>query len=291
MDGHLLAEGGHLFRKALARLLPEPRDPLGHHLPGGVTEPRHLLALQLGGQLEGREPRPVENLIGVSVADAAEQARIGEGALDHVVLPGQHPREIGRLRFQHLQAPRVVLGQPRLPPHQMERGPTLAARLGEQQRAGGKIERRQADPAGNLRPRLPPLEPPRDHQVQHQKKFPLQPDHDPLAQPAEAHHPLALGVAEGRIHRPQQERAQQAHLLQRLPLDARPQVFQVKRDVGQFRHEVGFSESSPLFWEFFAGKEMRGSQHFRPPAPPVYVSTSAKPMPKHRGVSQGPIYD
>jgi hypothetical protein len=46
----------------------------------------HLLIREALAVPDGREPGPVEDLVGVGIADAGEQAGIGERALEGVVL-------------------------------------------------------------------------------------------------------------------------------------------------------------------------------------------------------------
>jgi hypothetical protein len=45
----------------------------------------------------------VQNLVGIRIADAAEDARIGECALERVILSPQSLDEMLRIRVQHLE--------------------------------------------------------------------------------------------------------------------------------------------------------------------------------------------
>ena len=63
--------------------LAQARDPFGEHVARGRRAgARSSSSVELARQHERREPRAVQDLVGVRVADAAEQARIGERALD-----------------------------------------------------------------------------------------------------------------------------------------------------------------------------------------------------------------
>ncbi len=59
----------------------------------------HFLCLE-----DGRELRGVKNFVGVSVADAAEIARIGERALDGVVFGGKRRAECREIAGENVDA-------------------------------------------------------------------------------------------------------------------------------------------------------------------------------------------
>ena len=59
---------------------------------------------------------------------------------------------------------------------------------------------------------------------------------DALAQPADTANHTSFNVADGRVDGPQQERAGDAHPLEPLPDEARPEGVQVKFDVGKLGH-------------------------------------------------------
>ena len=86
-------------------------------------------------QLERREPRAVQDLVGVGVADAAEEARIGEGALERVALAREGLAELPRrVAPSDLEAAAIERCEPGLALHDVQRRPPLGARLGEHQR-------------------------------------------------------------------------------------------------------------------------------------------------------------
>ena len=113
---HLGAEGGDLLGEAVAA--PRARRRSVHSRERRARrreQPRDLVASSsLLRQRDRREPRAVQDLVGVGVADAAEEARIGERALERVVLAAQRARanaaSVGR---QHLEAAGVERGQRR----------------------------------------------------------------------------------------------------------------------------------------------------------------------------------
>ena len=62
---------------------------------------------------------------------------------------------------------------------------------------------------------------------------------DPFPQAAKADHALALDRGDRRVEGPQQERAPEAQLPERLPDDARLQRGQIGDDVGKLGHREG----------------------------------------------------
>ena len=85
-------------------------------------------ARQLPGQLERREPRAMKNLIGVRIADPAEQMRIGERALQRVALLLKRGRRMRRRRSSTLRALRDRMTRAPLPPARREATHVSASR-------------------------------------------------------------------------------------------------------------------------------------------------------------------
>src|SRR4051812_44406617 len=94
VDRHAASERGHLLRKAVPRLLPQAVGPFRQHHHGGVVQPRHLFVYQPAGELQRRELRAVQNLVGVRITDPAEEPGIGQGALEGMTL---QPEPLGKL--------------------------------------------------------------------------------------------------------------------------------------------------------------------------------------------------
>jgi hypothetical protein len=196
----------------------------------------HLLGREAAGEAERRDPGTVQDLVRVGVADAAQDVRIGQGALQRVALRRERSLERSEVRLQHLQAAGIEGRQRRFSRDEVERGPLLAAGFGEQQRAGWEIEGGQADLPGHLGATRLPLKTARDHQVQHCEPFPLEADHDALAQPSKPLDTPPQETLQRRLDRPQQERAAHPRPLQRLAADPRPQRLKVDFDVGKLGH-------------------------------------------------------
>ena len=135
----------------------------------------------------------MQDLVGVGVADAGEEARIGERALEGVVLAFNRAGELRQIRFEDLDAARVHRLQRRLALHQMQRGAPLRAGLGERQRAVLELEERER--AARLL--AGPVQAAGDHQVQHEEELVLEPEDDALAEPGQPRTVLPSTAAKG----------------------------------------------------------------------------------------------
>ena len=114
---------------------------------------------------------------------------IGQRALERVVLAEQGRAERLEIGIQHLEPARIVRREAGLAFDHVQRCPLLRAELGQHQRAVRKIEAGMGDLARELRSPLAPVQPARDHQVQHQPQIAFEPDRDPLADTAQAQRP------------------------------------------------------------------------------------------------------
>ena len=96
--------------------------------------------------------------------------------------------KVGQVRAQHLEPLRIERGERRLAAHDVDRRLPLRPGLGEDHRAGWKVECRQANLAGNRGPGVPPAQPSRNHQVHDDEEFVREGEDDPLAHPSQAEH-------------------------------------------------------------------------------------------------------
>src|SRR2546428_3515562 len=133
----------------------------------------------------------MQDLVGVRVADAAEDPRVGQRALERVVLPGERVAERRQVRVKYLEAARVVRAQTGFATDEMQRGPPLRARLGQDDRPRREVEAGETDLSWQLGARALPMEAARDHEVQNEKEVALESDHDALAEPSESGDPTA----------------------------------------------------------------------------------------------------
>ena len=169
----------------------------------------------------------MQDLVGDPVADAAEEAGIGQRALQRVVLaPHRFAKRLGR-RGEQIHAAGIVQRQHLRAAYCMERRALLGVGFRQHQRAVGEIECRQPQLPRQRRACLPPVEPPGDHQMQHQIELIIEVKHDALAEPRQLAHRQPFEGFQRRIDGPQQERAAEPNALQLLADDAR---FQRARD-------------------------------------------------------------
>ena len=90
-------------------------------------------------KLIGDELSRVQDFIRVCVADAAQDARIRERALQRTIFGGQCGAKLLQRTCEHVDAARIERLQRRGPAHHMNRGAPLGAGFGQQQRAAVEV--------------------------------------------------------------------------------------------------------------------------------------------------------
>ena len=85
VNGHAFAEGGDFFREFVGGFSAQPIGPLREAGTDGFEEALDFGHAEFLGERERRKFGFPENFVGVGVADAAEEARVGEGALERMV--------------------------------------------------------------------------------------------------------------------------------------------------------------------------------------------------------------
>ena len=163
----------------------------------------------------GREPGAVQDLVGVRVPDPGEEPGVGERALERVALARQRRAEGGEIGVERLEPAAIERGERGGAADEVERRAPLRARLGEHERALREVERGEPDAAGELRVRLAPVEPARDHEVDHEEEVALEREDDALAHAAHALDVLPRGRRERRVDGAEHERASQPDAQQR----------------------------------------------------------------------------
>ncbi len=158
-------------------------------------EARDVVVAQVLRLLHRRQARAMEDLVGVGVADAGEDARVGERALERVVLGGEHRAERLERRAHHLDSAAIVRSKRVLAFDQVERGPLLGARLAQDERARREVEGGEPDLPRQLGARFLPGEATGDHQVDHQVQVAVEVDHDALAEPPHPGDGAVVGLA------------------------------------------------------------------------------------------------
>ena len=187
-------------------------------------------------QRERREPGAVQDLVGVGVADAAEEARIGERALERVVLGDEARRErrasVAAITSMPPASSAASAARPAttcsdarrcLPASVRASVPLSNSKKASALRAGLLAGREPAQPAG-------------DHQVDDEEELALEREDDALAEPLDADDNLAFDRGNRRRHRAQQERMADADALETVADDLGRQALEVDADVGQLGH-------------------------------------------------------
>ena len=77
----------------------------------------------------GRELRRMKNLVGVGIAHAADDARIGEGALEGAVLGSERGAKPIQMRGENFDAAGIDVADGLLAAQNVQRGAALGARL------------------------------------------------------------------------------------------------------------------------------------------------------------------
>src|SRR5206468_6009209 len=132
------------------------------------------------------ESGAVQDLVGVGVADAAQQPWIGQRALERVVLVLERGPERRGVGGEHVDPARIVLAQRPLALHEVDRRPALGAGLGQHERSALELECGQPLLAGASRARRFPVQTPGDHQMDHEEEIALERKDDPLADAPDA---------------------------------------------------------------------------------------------------------
>src|SRR5262249_54949436 len=119
------------------------------HRAGGNEEALHLPGSELRGLAKRREASAVQDLVGVGVADAVEESRVRERALQRMVLAQQGVLEVIEAGAKNVQAASIEAGEGRLSGEDVQRGPLLRAGLREEN--GAVIEVKRGEPVSTER--------------------------------------------------------------------------------------------------------------------------------------------
>src|SRR5689334_20721773 len=173
----------------------------------------------------------MEDLIGVGVADTTDQARIGERALQRVILCAERVAERGCMRIENLDASRIDRFEHAGSTQDVDGRPVPLARLCHGERAGREIQSCEVLPPGELHLWRPPMQPAGDHQVDHEPEITFEADRDPLADaPQGADSPAVYGV-DGRVRSPKYKGAGDPHALNGLPENSLFECADISGDV------------------------------------------------------------
>src|SRR5579872_5833940 len=150
---------------------------------------------------DGRELSSVQNLVGISVANTADDSRIGQSALERAVFRGQRSAERLESAGEDINAARINGLQVLLTVENIQRGAMLAASFGEHKRTVGKIKGGETLPPSQFCSTLPPVQTTGDHQVQDHPQIALNADSNPLPDAPQFTNFAALDFRDCRLHR------------------------------------------------------------------------------------------
>ena len=163
----------------------------------------------------------MKNLIGVGVADAAEQMRIGQRALQRVTLLLKGGCECRGIACRHFEPARVERRQRGFSLHDVQRRALLRRRFSQKQSAMREVEPRKPDSPRDGGAAFAPLEPAGDHQVKHEEQLSLELPDDALADTSESGYDPSFSQVERRLDRSKQKGSSQPYALERMTRDAR----------------------------------------------------------------------
>jgi hypothetical protein len=114
----------------------------------------------------------------------------------------------------------------------------LCTSLGEDQGSSRKVESRQALAASQLCSTRSPVQPARNHQVQHQPEIAFHSDRDSLADAPEFLHKPSFDISNRGLCGAKQKGAGQSYVLEPLPEDAPFKCADVSGNIGEFWHDL-----------------------------------------------------
>ena len=192
-----------------------PLGPFGERRVRRREQARDRRLVERARQRERRQPRAVQDLVGVGVADAAEEARIGQRALEVWFSRDERVRRTRRASPSGRRGRRGRARRARLRPatrcsdaRRFLPASVSSERAVSNSNEGERVRRRLACPARSQRRR------PAIIRWTTRKSSPSKRDDDALAEPPTPTTLLAFDGDDRRRHRAQQERVADAHALE-----------------------------------------------------------------------------
>src|ERR1700736_186375 len=110
----------------------------------------------------------MQNLIGIGIANAAQNARIGESPLEGPVLDRERVAEGLEIAREHVDPAGIDAAQRLLPLEKMQRRTTLGTRFSKNKRTLREVEGGQVVSPCQLRATWSPVQAPGNHEMKHQ---------------------------------------------------------------------------------------------------------------------------
>src|ERR1700682_3525141 len=141
----------------------------------------------------------MDYLVGVGVADPAEQPWIRKRSLEGVILLNQPLGKTRRIGVEDLETASLELLERLFTSDQPERGASFRAGLGENQRSVREVERGEADLAGHFGSGGYPAETARNHEVNDEEEIVLELQDDALSHSPHTENQFPIRRADGWI--------------------------------------------------------------------------------------------
>jgi len=225
VHGHVFAEGGDFFGEGCGGFGVEAGYPKTKRVASGGEEALPLVFGEFVGLQDGGEMGRVEDLVGVSVADAGEDARVGEGSLEGAVFGGEGSAEgceVGNedAAREEIKAAGVDVFCGRFVGEEVEGGAAFGAGFGEDERAVGKIEGGEIVAAAEFGAERTPVEAAGDHEMEDEPDAVIELEDDAFADAVQRAHGVAFYVFDARLYGAEKEGAGDAELGEGLANDA-----------------------------------------------------------------------
>jgi hypothetical protein len=207
MNGHAFAEGGDFFGEFAGGFGAEAISPVRETRADGFEE---ALDFRDGKFLRERERREFgfpENFIGVGVADTAEEARIGEGALESVIGGEEDGGELLGSGSEDFEATGIERAEAVFARDNVKRGALLGTGFGPEKGAVGEVESRETARRGNFGAGWvweerglegTPVKAAGNHEMKDEPKAVFEADANAFSEAAEMKNVFGFGVGERR---------------------------------------------------------------------------------------------
>ena len=248
VDGHAFAEGGDVFREVAGGFGAEAIGPSSETVTDGFIEANDFGVGEFLGKSEWAKLSLPEDLVGIGVADAGEEARVGESAFEGVIVGRKAGGKLLEAGFEDFEASRIEGAEAGFAFDNVEGSAFFRAGFGPENGTVGEVEGGEAawgrnlDAAGFRRDELP-VEAAGDHEVKDEPQVVFEADADALAEAAELENLLAKCAGKRRSGGAQKKGTGDANGLESLAEDAGLEGFDINGDVGEFGHGVDESET------------------------------------------------
>ena len=153
VDGHAFAERSDFFRKFAGGVGAEAIRPAREARADGVVETLDFGGREFLGKRERREFSFPKNFVGVGVADAAEDARVGQEALERVIGGDERGGEMSEVGGEDFEAAGIKRAQTVFTGDDVERGTFFGAGFSPEQGTVGEVEGGETARWSHLGPR------------------------------------------------------------------------------------------------------------------------------------------